>query len=324
MLLFYSETYGSDPNIDRTLTKGRLYEILKAHYRIENTRAIKNQVEMLKADGIMIEQDDRLRLVMNEDMLLKVYRIIMEAPDDIFPIYQREIDFFHYVVKIPSRNPRDIWKDVIEQRRHPDNEPDEFFYGKEELFKLMISGYFSFVDQYIKPYILSFCALRYLAKAIYEDLHTGPDYSWPYPEIEKIEEGIKKSVGKEADYEQVFESLKKQVNFELSERITGTVFPHISGEGRIEYIVMLGSSPSALYFFFNIGKAKPDLLNRLISVNTANNTVYSHMRHWMISLLMRDFIENEYYRFQFDLEGRTYTLNMESLGIDVQRFPGAF
>jgi hypothetical protein len=54
---------------------------------------------MLKADGIMIEQDDRLHLVMNEDMLLKVYRIIMEAPDDIFPIYLREIDFFHYVVK---------------------------------------------------------------------------------------------------------------------------------------------------------------------------------------------------------------------------------
>ena len=324
MLLFYSETYGSDPNIDRTLTKGRLYEILKVHYRIENTRAIKNQVEMLKADGIMIEQDDRLHLVMNEDMLLKVYRIIMEAPDDIFPIYLREIDFFHYVVKIPSRNPRDIWKDVIEQRRHPDNEPDEFFYGKEELFKLMISGYFSFVDRYIKPYILSWCALRYLAKAIYEDLHTGFDYSWPYPEIEKIKESIKKSVGKEADYEQVFESLKKQVNFELSEKITGTVFPHISAEGRIEYIVMLGSSPSDLYFFFNIGKAKPDLLNRLISVNTANNTVYSHMRHWMISLLMRDFIENEYHSFRFDLEGRIYTLNMEGLGIDVQRFPGAF
>lgn len=324
MLLFYSETYVNASNIDRTLTKGRLYEILKAHYRIENTRAIKNQVEMLKADGIMIEQGDRLHLVMNEDMLLKVYRVIMEAPDDIFPIYRREIDFFHYVVKIPSRNPKDIWEDVIVQRRHPDNEPDEFFYGKEELFKLMISGYFSFVDWYIKPYILSFCALRYLAKAIYEDLRTGFDYSWPYPEIEKIKEGIKKSFGKEADYEQVFESLKEQVNFELSEKITGTVFPHISGEGRIEYIVMLGSSPSALYFFFDIVRSKPDLLNRLVSVNTANKTVYSHMRQWLISLLMRDFIENEYHSFKFDLEGRTYTLNMEGLGIDVQRFPGAF
>ena len=140
----------------------------------------------------------------------------------------------------------------------------------------------------------------------------------------KIKESIKKSFGKETDYEQVFESLKKQVNFELSEKITGTVFPHISGEGRIEYIVMLGSSPSALYFFFNIGKAKPDLLNRLISVNTANNTVHSHMRQWLISLLMRDFIENEYHSFRFDLEGRTYTLNLKSLGIDVQRFPGVF
>jgi hypothetical protein len=324
MLLFYSEIYGNAPDIDRTLTKGRLYEILKVHYRIENTRAIKNQVEMLKADGIMIEQEERLHLVMNADMLLKVYRIIMEAPDDIFPIYQREIDFFHYVVKIPSRGPKDIWDEVLTNRRHPDNESDEVFYGKEELFKLMISGYFSFVDWYIKPYILSWCALRYLAKAIYEDLRTGFDYSWPYPEIEKIKKNIEQSIGKGADYEDIFESLKEQVNFKLSEKIARTVFPFVSAEEGIEYIVMLGSSPSALYFFFDIGRSKPDLLNRLISVNTANKTVYSHMRHWLISLLMRDFIENEYYSFRFDLEGRTYTLNMESLGIDVQRFPGVF
>lgn len=324
MLLFYSEIYGNAPDKDRTLTKGRLYEILKVHYRIENTRAIKNQVEMLKADGIMIEQEDRLHLVMNADMLLKVYRVIMEAPDDIFPIYQREIDFFHYVVKIPSRGPKDIWDEVLTNRRHPDNESDEFFYGKEELFKLIISGYFSFVDWYIKPYILSWCALRYLAKAIYEDLRTGFDYSWPYPEIEKIKKNIEQSIGKGADYEDIFESLKEQVNFKLSEKIARTVFPFVSAEEGIEYIVMLGSSPSALYFFFDIGRSKPDLLNRLISVNTANKTVYSHMRHWLISLLMRDFIENEYYSFRFDLEGRTYTLNMESLGIDVQRFPGVF
>ncbi|HLH86499.1 MAG TPA: hypothetical protein VKU79_06535, partial [Thermoplasmataceae archaeon] len=99
ILLFYAETYGGGQDKDRTLTKGRLYEILKAHYRIENTRAIKNQIEMLKADGIMIERENRLHLNIGEDMLLKVYRIITEAPDDIFPVYQREMDFFHYAVK---------------------------------------------------------------------------------------------------------------------------------------------------------------------------------------------------------------------------------
>ncbi len=140
----------------------------------------------------------------------------------------------------------------------------------------------------------------------------------------KIKESIKKSFGKETDYEQVFESLKRQVNFELTEKITRTVFSHISAEGRTEYIIMLGPSRSALYFFFDIGRLKPDLPARLVFMNTANKTIYSHMRQWLISLLLPDFIKNEHSNFRFNLEGKTYTLNTENLGIDSERWTGAF
>ena len=321
MLLFYSESYEYDPHIDRTLTKGRLYEILKAHYKIENTQAIKNQLEMLKAEDIIIELENGLHLNADSDMLLKVYRIIMETPDDIFPIYQREVDFFHWVVKIPTRNPREIWEDVLVNRRHSDNEEDEFTYDKEGLFKFMISE-FEVVDWDIKPVILPFCALRYLAKVIYEDIHTCHGcYIWPYPEIEHLKENIIKAIGNEADYEQVFDALKKQVDSELTEKITQTVFPYYSDIERIEYIVGLGSSPSALYFFFDIGRQNPASVLKSVSMNVANKTRDSEMSQWLKLYVFQDSLKNDL-KSTFEFEG--YTINSEELRIETKRYPAMF
>ena len=321
VLLFYSESYAYDPHIDRTLTKGRLYEILKVHYKISNSRAIKNQLDLLKAESLIIEQGNYLRLNINDDMLLKVYRILMEAPDDIFPVYQREIDFFHYVVKNPDQNPKETWENVLVNRRHPDNEQDEFTYSKEGLFRFMISG-FQVVDLWIKPDILPFCALRYLAKVIFEDMRTCPGcYIWPYPEIEHLKEGIAKSIGSETDYEQVFDMLKEKMDSQLIEKITKTVFPYHSDIERIEYIIALGSSPSALYFFFDIGNADSNSTLKLVAVNISDKAIYSQTSAWLKSFVLRDLINNDL-QITFRFEG--YTINSEELRTETKRYPAVF
>lgn len=324
ILLFYAEAYGVGIDIDRTMTKPRLYEILKAHYKIENSRPIKNQLEMLKAEGIIKESDGRLSLTVSPDMLLKTYLIIQEAPDDIFPIYQREIDFFHYIVKDPEGEPKQKWKDILRLRHPHDPETNEYEYNKEGLFKFFLTG-FSFVD-WIKPNMLPWCAMRYLAKLIYEEVRTGQPYVWLYSEITEVKEQVKRAIGEAADYESVFKALESLVPLELRDKITKTCFNFPGAVGDNEYRVILGASPSALYFFYNIGVSKPEATVQLVQVSPSDGKVYSMMHTWLSSLLYQDFANNELQRFfSYRMNGREYSLNSSDLiSKEIIKFPGFF
>jgi hypothetical protein len=324
ILLFYAEDYGVGEDIDRTMTKSRLYEILKAHYGIENSRPIKNQLEMLKAESIIKESDGRLSLTVNPDLLLKTYLIIQDAPDDIFPIYQREMDYLHYIVKDPEGEPKQKWKEVLRLRYAHDPETNEYEYSKEGLFKFFLTG-FSFVN-WIKPNMLPWCAMRYLAKLVYEEVRTGQPYVWLYSEITEVKERVKRTIGEAADYESVFRALESSVTPELRDKITKTCFNFPGPEGDNEYRVILGGSPSALYFFYNIAESKPEAMVQLVQVSPLDEEVYSMMHTWLISLLYQDFANNELQRFfSYRMEGREYSLNSSALiSRELIQFPGVF
>ncbi|MEM0135937.1 MAG: hypothetical protein QXU18_12065, partial [Thermoplasmatales archaeon] len=237
ILVLYSESYHGQ----RGLGKTQLYRVLKMHYHVENSKNIKNQVEMLKASKIIKEEGDALLPLVSPELSFRIYGIIQEAPDDIFPIFGREIDFFRYMAKSVSLSPMEVFRDVVNalhsdirteymKKLNPIPRDVELRYDKESLFSFLFNE-FSVFTETLGPVSLEWFALRYLARLIFEDLKTGSALTWKVKEIHDIKEHIQNKLPQWYEYEDIFNLLKAASSPELSEKIALTCFPPLNGGG---------------------------------------------------------------------------------------------
>ncbi|MEM0135029.1 MAG: hypothetical protein QXU18_07375 [Thermoplasmatales archaeon] len=311
ILLFYAESYDDERRLDKTW----LYRILKAHYGLKNSKNIKNQIEMLKAAKIIAEDGNTLRAVISPDFMFRVYNIIQEAPEDIFPLYQREIDFFHYVIKT-ANDAKLVWREVI-NKQHPNPGENEPKYDRAELFYFLF--YFSLVDRVLTPVALQWFAMRYLARLIYEDLRRGENFTWDYPEIQELKSRVTRSIHEGYDYESVFALLNAATTPELCEKITLTCFPPFKGEvGQIPYVLILGASLSAQLFFFNISATDISFWQ---IVQPAGPILHTGMYFWLHSIAMRDGMIGKLRRFS--CEGYEFNI-LEFQLMSMIRLPSYF
>lgn len=304
MVILYSEA-----REDKPLRKEGLYRIIRDHYGIKNSRPIKNQIEMLKAYGIIHEINGFLHARPGPEFLFKLYRVIWEAPDDIFPIYQREIDFFRFATKT-NRDPREVWREVLE-KRYSGNNRTEPEYLRQDLFIFFLTSFLETILS-IGPDLLSFCALRYLAKLIYEDLRINEQrYTWLYPEIQELKAEIMKRTGPETQYEAVFEILRASVTPDLKERITNTCFPPVGDTGNVEYILSLGS-PSLLLFFFEIESADVEKITSIVGAGYGDK-IYSGMLAYVRALVITDSLNMNFRHLHYN--GYEFRLSRYPLGV---------
>ena len=90
LLLLHAGAYGNG-----SIDKADIYRIVRRHYRIKKTRAVKIQLEMLLQSGIIEKEGDIFTLSDSPLLAAGIYNILQEAPDDIFPVYHEELAFFH-------------------------------------------------------------------------------------------------------------------------------------------------------------------------------------------------------------------------------------
>ncbi|MEM0135574.1 MAG: hypothetical protein QXU18_10210 [Thermoplasmatales archaeon] len=159
-----------------------------------------------------------LHPLISPDLLFKVYNIIQEAPDDVFPLHRMEVDFFKFTAKSTTLSPKHVWNDVIKML-HSDtrteymiklnpNPPDvEFWYDKEELFSFLFNE-FSIFTRTLGSISLEWFGLRYLARLIFEDLRNGSSLTWNVEEIQKLKAYIQSKLQLEYGFEDVINLLK--------------------------------------------------------------------------------------------------------------------
>ena len=90
LLLLHAGAYGNG-----SIDKADIYRIVKRHYRIKKTRAVKIQLEMLLQSGIIEKEGDLFTLSGSPLLAAGIYDILQEAPSDIFPVYHEELAFLH-------------------------------------------------------------------------------------------------------------------------------------------------------------------------------------------------------------------------------------
>jgi len=244
-----------DYNYTNVNVKTEIYRIIKKHYGIKNTRSINNQIEMLKASGILVQEEERIRIAVTHTLPFEVFRIINETPDDVFPIPQGEIDYIQRMVK----NPGGIGP-VIGAKQE-DKGP---WYGKDDLYALLFENFQSMTDG-IDESFLNWASVRLFTVWIFHDLRY-PDSNpqrWTYPVVDDLFMKIRENMGGHCgDFEDVFSMVKFEVdrNERLKNAIQSAYFPPFREHGTDPYIMVLRGSLSAIRFIFQFSHLDPERL----------------------------------------------------------------
>jgi len=266
-----------DYNYRNVNVKTEIYRIIKKHYGIKNTRSINNQIEMLKASGILVQEGERIRIAVTHTLPFEVFRIINETPDDVFPIPPGEINHIHGEVWDCLRarerahmgeinhihgevkNPGDIDPeiDAMQENKGP-------WYGKDDLYSLLFTD-FSSMTNGIDESFLNWASVRLFTVWIFHDLRY-PDRKkqrWDYPVVDELFEKIRENMdGHCGDFEDVFSKVKFEVNRNerLKIAIQSAYFPPFREHGVDPYIMLLRGSLSALRFVFRFSHLDPEQL----------------------------------------------------------------
>jgi len=244
-----------DYNYINVNVKTEIYRIIKKHYGIKNTRSISNQIEMLKASGILIQEGEKIRIAVTHTLPFEVFRIINETPDDVFPIPQEEIDHIHRMVKNPGYIGPAIG--AKQENKGP-------WYGKDDLYSMLFTMFSSMTDG-IDESFLNWASVRLFTVWIFHDLRY-PDSEplrWDYPVVDDLFKKIRENMsGDCGDFEDVFSMVKLEVNRNerLKKAIQSAYFPPFREHGVDPYIMVLRGSLSALRFIFGFSHLGPEQL----------------------------------------------------------------
>jgi len=271
LILFFDSAY-TNVNV-----KTEIYRIIKKHYGIKNTRSINNQIEMLKASGILNQEGEKIKIAVTHTLPFEVFRIIDETPDDVFPIPPGEINHIHGEVWDCLRarerahmgeinhihgevkNPGDIDPeiDAMQENKGP-------WYGKDDLYSLLFVN-FSSMTGGIDESFLNWASVRLFTVWIFHDLRY-PDsvpQRWDYPVVNDLFKKIREDMGGDCgDFEDVFSKVKFEVNRNerLKNAIQSAYFPPFREHGVDPYIMVLRGSLSAVRFIFRFPHLDPEQL----------------------------------------------------------------